>query len=110
MSWTLRLAGAATAAAAIAAAAIAYRRRQRTPGPRVMVASKAVAKLNAAKAAMNASEVTGASAPSLVADQPVGMETTMLGAANRLRHICETGGANGYDYAVAIENGIVRLQ
>ena len=51
------------------------------------------------------------SASSLIADQPLGMEMAMLGAANRLRFICADGnGSEGYDYAVAIENGIVRLQ
>lgn len=109
------LAAAAAAAAATAAALIYYLRRCHqhapAPGPRVLVASKAAAKLEAAKIALGASEVTGMSASSLIADQPLGMEMAMLGAANRLRFICADGnGSEGYDYAVAIENGIVRLQ
>ena len=105
---------AAAAATTAAAALIYYRRRSQqhaSLGPRVLVASKAAAKLEAARIALGASEVTGMSASSLIADQPIGIEVTMLGAANRLRHICAEGnGSEGYDFAVAIENGIVRLQ
>ena len=36
-------------------------------------------------------------------------EMTSRGAANRLQHVCATAG-EGYDFAVAFENGLVRLQ
>ena len=103
------LAASATAAAAAAAAAYYLRKRRRPLGPRVIVASKAAVKLAAARTALGASEVTGVSAPSLVEEQPVSMETTSRGAANRLQHVCATAG-EGYDFAVAFENGLVRLQ
>ena len=108
-SRTGSLATAACAAAAAAAACYFYRRRQRSIGPRVLVASTSAAKLAAVKAALGAREVTSLEAPNLVEDQPVGMDRTMKGVSNRLKSITAAV-AEGYDYVVAIENGLVRLQ
>ena len=102
----------ATCAAAAAAAAVAYfyrRRRAATIAPRVLVASTSQAKLAAVKAALGAREVTSLPAPSLVEDQPIGTDRCMRGLSNRLKSITAAA-AEGYDYAVAIESGLVRLQ
>ena len=109
---TLSLATATCAAAAAAAAAAAYfyrRRRAATIAPRVLVASTSQAKLAAVKAALGAREVTSLPAPSLVEDQPIGTDRCMRGLSNRLKSITAAA-AEGYDYAVAIESGLVRLQ
>ena len=100
---------AATAAATAAAACYYYRQRQRSVGPRVVVASTSALKLAAVKAALGASEVTGLSAPSVVDEQPVDIEQIMKGASNRLTSITASA-AEGHDYAVVIESGLVRLQ
>ena len=100
----------ATAACAAAAACYFYRRRRAaTIAPRVLVASTSLAKLAAVKAALGAREVTSLPAPSLVEDQPIGTDRTMKGVSNRLKSITAAA-AEGYDYAVAIESGLVRLQ
>ena len=99
----------ATAACAAAAACYFYRRRRAaTIAPRVLVASTSLAKLAAVKAALGAREVTSLPAPSLVEDQPIGTDRTMKGVSNRLKSITAAA-AEGYDYAVAIESGLVRL-
>jgi hypothetical protein len=104
------LATATCAAAAAAAACYFYRRRRAsTIAPRVLVASTSQAKLKAVKAALGAREVTSLPAPSLVEDQPIGTDRTMKGVSNRLKSITAAA-AEGYDYAVAIESGLVRLQ
>ena len=100
----------ATAACAAAAACYFYRRRRAAPvAPRVLVASTSLAKLAAVKAALGAREVTSLPAPSLVEEQPIGTDRTMKGVSNRLKSITAAA-AEGYDYAVAIESGLVRLQ
>ena len=108
---TLSLATATCAAAAAAAAAAYFYRRRRaaTIAPRVLVASTSQAKLAAVKAALGAREVTSLPAPSLVEDQPIGTDRCMRGLSNRLKSITAAA-AEGYDYAVAIESGLVRLQ
>ena len=111
---TLNLATATCAAAAAAAAAAAcyfYRRRRcaATVAPRVLVASTSEAKLAAVKAALGAREVTSLPAPSLVEDQPIGTDRCVKGLSNRLKSITAAA-AEGYDYAVAMESGLVRLQ
>ena len=108
---TLSLATATCAAAAAAAAAAYFYRRRRaaTIAPRVLVASTSQAKLAAVKAALGAREVTILPAPSLVEDQPIGTDRCMRGLSNRLKSITAAA-AEGYDYAVAIESGLMRLQ
>jgi len=108
---TLSLATATCAAAAAAAAAAYFYRRRRaaTIASRVLVASTSQAKLAAVKAALGAREVTSLPAPSLVEDQPIGTDRCMRGLSNRLKSITAAA-AEGYDYAVAIESGLVRLQ
>ena len=107
---TLSLATATCAAAAAAAMCYLYRRRRAaTVAPRVLVASTSQAKLAAVKAALGAREVTSLPAPSLVEDQPIGTDRCMRGLSNRLKSITAAA-AEGYDYAVAIESGLVRLQ
>ena len=109
-SRTLSVTTAACAAAAAAAACYFYRRRRAAPvAPRVLVASTSLAKLAAVKAALGAREVTSLPAPSLVEEQPIGTDRTMKGVSNRLKSITAAA-AEGYDYAVAIESGLVRLQ
>lgn len=107
---------AATAAAAVAAA-VAYLGWLRLKRPsaarstlRVIVASKASQKLQAAQKALGAAEVKAVDVPSGVADQPLGLEQTQLGARNRMwgcLDACESELSN-FDLAVAIENGIVK--
>ena len=109
---TLNLATATCAAAAAAAAACYFYRRRRcaaTVAPRVLVASTSEAKLATVKAALGAREVTSLPAPSLVEDQPIGTDRCVKGLSNRLKSITAAA-AEGYDYAVAMESGLVRLQ
>ena len=46
--------------------------------------------------------------PSLVAEQPTGLDETMRGAKNRLSQALATDEAAGADLAVAIESGLLR--
>ena len=102
-------------AAAAALALVYYRRRAQsvgTPKKRtVAVASESKQKLNAAKAALNA-EVVGIKAPSLIEDQPMGIDKTLRGAKNRLAALLdaiENGACKTPDLAVAIENGLMKV-
>ena len=90
-------------AAAIAAAMLRIRgMRQR---PRVRVASTSLAKLRAVEQALDAT-VEGCSVPSMVANQPVGLEETLQGARNRLRNMLgDEETSSTHTMAVAIENG-----
>ena len=53
-------------------------------------------------------DVRHRSVPSGVSDQPVGLETTVRGAQNRLQNARMAGGSD-QDYYVAMENGVVKL-
>lgn len=45
---------------------------------------------------------------SLIADQPVGFDETLRGARNRMAALLASGMAEGADFAVAIENGLLQ--
>eukprot|EP00316_Scyphosphaera_apsteinii_P013585 CAMPEP_0119316984 /NCGR_PEP_ID=MMETSP1333-20130426/41545_1 /TAXON_ID=418940 /ORGANISM="Scyphosphaera apsteinii, Strain RCC1455" /LENGTH=204 /DNA_ID=CAMNT_0007322779 /DNA_START=82 /DNA_END=696 /DNA_ORIENTATION=- len=90
------------------------RLRRDKVGPRVVVASKAAAKLQSARKAFETSEVTGMSAESGISDQPIGLEQILIGAKNRMRSVTSealaaSAATQPYDFAVACENGIVKL-
>ena len=61
---------------------------------------------------MNASEVKGLSFPSMVREQPLGLEQTQHGATNRmwglLDAVKEKASLAEYDFAVSIESGVVK--
>lgn len=101
-------------AAAIGAAVCAWlaRRARRAVVPRcqfrrAIVGSSAVAKLDAARAALPGCTVVGFAAESQVRDQPIGLEETLRGARSRLTRVIESPDAAGADLAIAVENGIV---
>jgi len=100
---------AAAAAAAVSAAVVAYRMRHPAHRRRrVVVCSTSKQKKAAVEAALSAT-VISCKAPSLVSDQPIGLDETLRGAKNRLAAILEGSDAEGADLAVAIENGVMRL-
>ena len=89
------IAATAVAAAAIAAALRARRRATR----RVAVASTAAQKTEAAARALDATAV-GEKVPSLVSDQPIGLDETLRGAKNRMSQLLDTDAVTGADLAV----------
>ena len=104
----LRAVAIAGAAALAAFAVRSVVQRRKLPAPRrVAVASTASQKLDAAASALNAT-VVGAKVPSLVDDQPIGIDATMRGAKNRMEGLLETEAVQEADLAVAIENGLLR--
>ena len=55
-----------------------------------------------------ADTVSGADAPSRVAEQPYGSAETRRGMQNRLQALARDAKASGVDFLVSIENGLVR--
>ena len=105
---------AALGAGATVLVTIYLRRRHATAAkPHVLVASTAAAKVSAVERALGA-VVIGRKAESMVSDQPLGVEETLTGAKNRLQNMLAKepalagDGPSPFDYAVAIENGILR--
>eukprot|EP00928_Gymnodinium_smaydae_P064043 TRINITY_DN47479_c0_g1_i1.p1 TRINITY_DN47479_c0_g1~~TRINITY_DN47479_c0_g1_i1.p1 ORF type:complete len:200 (-),score=30.27 TRINITY_DN47479_c0_g1_i1:84-683(-) len=96
------------ACSTVAAGAVTYLylTRRGTSKRRVAVASTARQKIEAAQRALGGT-AEGFKAPSLVSDQPVGLDETLLGAKNRLAALI--GARPDADLAVSIENGIVRI-
>lgn len=95
-------------AAAVALAVRALHARLARPVQRrVIVASTAQQKLDAAANALNAT-VHGENVASLVSDQPIGLDETMRGAKNRMGQLLDTDAVNDADLAVAMENGLVK--
>eukprot|EP01059_Diplonema_ambulator_P002368 TRINITY_DN12020_c0_g1_i1.p1 TRINITY_DN12020_c0_g1~~TRINITY_DN12020_c0_g1_i1.p1 ORF type:complete len:174 (+),score=29.46 TRINITY_DN12020_c0_g1_i1:66-587(+) len=78
---------------------------------RVVVGSQSTIKTGAVRAAFEKAfkevDVECVAAESGVRDQPVGMDETRRGAANRLANAM--GQMDGADYYVAMENGIVEM-
>lgn len=106
---TLGAVGAATLAAAAALTLLKRQRRRLAQTCRVAVASTAQQKLDAVAKAMDAI-VVGTKVPSLVSDQPLGLDETMRGAKNRLLALVEqTEAVKDCDFAVSVENGLVKM-
>ena len=107
----------AAAAAAAAACAAYYLWKQKkgqqaagkTAWKRVLVASTADVKVSAVANALGVKAVgVDVSGPSMVKEQPMGLEETVRGAKNRIGIVIEQA-KDGDDAAIAIENGIVRM-
>jgi non-canonical (house-cleaning) NTP pyrophosphatase len=96
-----------SAAAAAACAALLVMRSRRRASSRIAVASTSVQKLDAVRAAFGG-QVVGVAAASTVSDQPVGIDETTRGAKNRMLALLEDACCSSVDYAVAIENGLLR--
>lgn len=106
-------AGLATAAA-VAYGAWLYKTRPRKATDavgagwkRVLVASTSKVKVDAVSRAL-ACKAVGMDVPSMVADQPMGLDETVRGAKNRMGALLESA-KDGDDAAIAIESGIVRM-
>ena len=108
---SLQLAGAAVVATSLAiAAGWMLRSKSRRKQCKVLVASSSKLKLDAAKVALDAAVCKAVEVPSMVADQPLGLEITQHGAKNRMWGLLDAseGTLDEWDYAVSIENGIVK--
>lgn len=107
---TLQLVGAAAVATSLAiATGWMIRSKTRRKTCKVLVASSSKLKLDAAAAALDAAQCKAVEVPSMVADQPHDLEITQHGAKNRMWGLLDAmDSIDGWDYAVSIENGIVK--
>ena len=55
-------------------------------------------------------QVRGFKAASNINEQPMGMDETLLGAENRLKHLVQLAGEIAYDLYVAMEGGMFQIQ